>query len=79
MTKFTGACLAALLLTSCTNPEADNWKRRWDEDTKLLYAELKLEARKLADAGNEIVRLQNENAALRSELMESKKAATSAP
>jgi hypothetical protein len=42
----------ALLPSSCANPEAENWKRRWNDDTTALANELKIAAQKIADASN---------------------------
>lgn len=79
MKTIASLALVTLLVASCFDPAAENWQRRWNEDTKALAEELTIAAQKIADVSNENAKLRNADAALRSELMELRKAATSAP
>ncbi len=79
MKAIASLALVALVLSSCMTPDAENWKRRWDVDTRAFADELKMAAQKIVDLSAENAKLEKENTALKNEIMELRKAAGSAP
>lgn len=61
-TKYHCAFLLMMALVSCANPEAENWRRRWDEDRKLFTDEIR-------DLTSKSATLKEENTQLRNRIL----------
>jgi predicted RNase H-like nuclease (RuvC/YqgF family) len=66
------ALSVAITLTSCVNYGTDDWKKRWNEDTKSLAEDIKSQQAKIVELTKENDDLHNKVLGLERELSELK-------